>query len=52
MTQGFVPAVRGLPPAVATADIAVDAPPELPPPATSSTLLRPLRSSCRSRVWA
>ncbi len=28
MTQGFVPAVRRLPPAVATADIAVEAPPE------------------------
>jgi S-DNA-T family DNA segregation ATPase FtsK/SpoIIIE len=31
MTQCFVPAVRRLPPAVATADIAVEAPPSLPP---------------------
>src|SRR5262245_44016394 len=30
MTQCFVPAVRQLPPAVAAADIAVDAPPGLP----------------------
>ena len=30
MTQGFVPAVRRPPPAVATADIAVEAPPGLP----------------------
>ena len=30
MTQGFVPAVRHLPPLVATADITVAAPPELP----------------------
>ncbi len=31
MTQCFVPAVRQLPPAVATADIAVEPPPGLPP---------------------
>ncbi len=38
MTEGFVPVVRRLPPAVATADIAVEAPPALPPPRSSSLL--------------
>ncbi len=38
MTQCFVPAARRLPPAVATADIAVDAPPGLPPPRSSRWL--------------
>ncbi len=39
MTQGFVPVVRQLPPAVATADIIVEAPPD-PPPASASLLPR------------
>jgi ESX secretion system protein EccC len=40
MTQGFVPVVRRLPPAFATADIAVAAPPELPRSASPSLLVR------------
>lgn len=40
MTQGVVPVARRLPPAVATADIAVDAPPGLPPPGSASMLPR------------
>jgi S-DNA-T family DNA segregation ATPase FtsK/SpoIIIE len=38
MTEGFLPVVRRLPPAVATTDIAVEAPPALPPPRSSSPL--------------
>src|ERR1700747_3452659 len=38
MTEGFVPVVRRLPPAVATTDIAVEEPPALPPPRSSSLL--------------
>src|ERR1700739_4754836 len=47
MTEGFVPAVRRLPPAVATTDIAVEAPPALPPPSSPSlpTLLLPVALS-------
>lgn len=40
MTQGFVPAVRQRPPEVATADIIVAAPPELPDSATPALLIR------------
>ncbi|HUH71238.1 MAG TPA: type VII secretion protein EccCa [Mycobacterium sp.] len=40
MTQGFVPVVRRLPPAVATADIAVEAPPGLPPSTSPGLLAR------------
>ena len=40
MTHGFVPMARRLPPAVAAADITVDAPPELPPPTSRGWLLR------------
>lgn len=38
MTECFVPAARRPPPAVATADIAVEAPPGLPPPRTPRLL--------------
>jgi DNA segregation ATPase FtsK/SpoIIIE, S-DNA-T family len=38
MTEGFVPVERRLPPGVATTDIAVEAPPALPPPRSSSLL--------------
>jgi DNA segregation ATPase FtsK/SpoIIIE, S-DNA-T family len=38
MTQCFVPAGRRLPPAVATVDIAVEAPPSLPPPRSPKLL--------------
>ena len=40
MTQGFVPAVRRLPPSVVDADIAVPAPPELASPAAPGLLTR------------
>jgi DNA segregation ATPase FtsK/SpoIIIE, S-DNA-T family len=40
MTQGFMPVVRQLPPAVATADITVAAPPELPRPTSPSLPVR------------
>ena len=39
MTQGFVPLQRGLPAASATTDIAIEAPPELPP-ASQAPMLR------------
>jgi DNA segregation ATPase FtsK/SpoIIIE, S-DNA-T family len=42
MTQGFVPVVRQLPPEVATADVIVAAPPQLPHSATPSGLMRVL----------
>jgi len=40
MTQGFVPAERRPPPVVAATDIAVDAPPGLPPAGSSGLLAR------------
>ncbi len=40
MTQNFVPVVRRLPPAVPTADIMVEAPPDLPSPTSPSLLPR------------
>ena len=40
MTQDFVPVVRRLPPAVPTADIMVEAPPDLPSPTSPSLLPR------------
>jgi DNA segregation ATPase FtsK/SpoIIIE, S-DNA-T family len=40
MTQGFAPVVRRLPPAVATTDIAIEAPPGLPPPQSPGLLAR------------
>lgn len=40
MTQGFAPVVRRLPPAVPTADITVEAPPDLPPPVSHSLVPR------------
>jgi S-DNA-T family DNA segregation ATPase FtsK/SpoIIIE len=40
MTEGFVPVVRQLPPAVETADIIVAAPPELPRSTSPSLLMR------------
>ena len=40
MTEGFVPVVRQLPTAVATADIVVAAPPELPRSTSPSLLMR------------
>jgi S-DNA-T family DNA segregation ATPase FtsK/SpoIIIE len=51
MTQCFVPAVRQLPPAVATADIAVEAPPGLPP-ARSPRLLPVMLSLATLGVMA
>ena len=38
MTEGFIPVVRQLPPAVATTDIVVEPPPSLPPPRSSGPL--------------
>ena len=40
MTQGFLPAARRPAPVVATADIVIEAPPGLPPPASPSPLRR------------
>lgn len=40
MTHGWVPTARRQPPTVATADLAVEAPPEPPSPATSGLLVR------------